>query len=148
MRSQKTLRRRFCPYLPDLGSTAAGMDGLRRLQPDAAPSFDMLAPRPAVAGDVRAFRDLTRAARAGAIGSEGDLRERIKAKACRAAISAILCPTTVRLDDGKAGGEAKREELDGPLPCGWSPARDNSRLSPIASSASPASRWCLGPVGL
>ena len=50
---------RFYPYLSDLVSTAAGMDGLRRLQPDAAPSFDMLAPRPSVACGVRGFRDLT-----------------------------------------------------------------------------------------
>ena len=49
--------------------------------------------------------------------NSGDLRERIKAEACRAAISAILCPTTVRLDGSEADGEAKREELDGPLPC-------------------------------
>ena len=68
-RSQKALEGHFCPHLSELesaisgmdvaGSTAAGMDGLRRLQPDAAPSFDMLAPRTSVACGVRGFRDLT-----------------------------------------------------------------------------------------
>ena len=40
----------------------------------------------------------------------------------------------------------KREELKGPPLCNWSPARNNSRLSPIASSTSPPSRCRLGPV--
>ena len=47
-----------------------------------------------------------------------------------AVISAILCPTTVRHSRSAAETMAKREELDGPPPCGWSPARDNFRLSP------------------
>ena len=73
-----------------------------------------------------------------AVGGEGDLRERIKAEGGITASGALLCQTTVRLDGGKAGGEAKREELKGPPLCNWSPARDNFRLSPTASSLSPA----------
>ena len=59
----------------------------------ASPSSRALArraPRPAVAVDVRAFRDLTPGGKGWGDWSEGDLRERIKADACREAIGALV----------------------------------------------------------